>query len=293
MPVLVDLDVLAQARWPVVLIDSVRQIQTEAGGRAVTPSLARKLLIKYVQPLAPDLTFDEWLPPFDASWQDVQRIGESLQIRATDYLEVCIGSLLIEFPGWVRKPAAERKRNIYCEVCWRHVAEGHKFCSHHDPKINNSAYKAAQRMLIVKNSRNQKENLLLERVKALRNRELRDGQAVDQQWQEVIVGNRHLVDWLAAYRPYLLSYLRENNQLKTGMTITDLLQALDDVSPKVKTHIIRKARNNLHEEVEKNNDQAYGMIRRAEAWFSLEAEYKKNHIHGGKRTGAGRKKSPC
>ena len=67
-----------------------------------------------------------------------------------------------------------------------------------------------------------------------------------------------------------------------------VLAILDDVGRHGQVASLQAAREALADEITKDTDQLAGIIRRAEAWFSLDDEYRTLRPHGGVRNNAGR-----
>ena len=296
MGIRVDLDSLRIARWPESLVDAVAAMQRQAGTGAVRPVQARKLLLTHVHPLCPELGLPERLPPFDLAWSRYEVVGQMIEVIARDRLENCVGSLLIQLPGWVRSRPAPKQQYVFCELCWRHVPPHRRYCEVHDPQLNAAGYRFARRRLCTTTYQavrggQRRRAIHSENRLDIRTRELRrqDQVAANEEWARVLAGKLGLAKWLARFRPRVYDYV-SNALSEEGRAIEfdTVLAILDDVGRHGQVASLKTAREALADEITKDTDQLMGIMRRAEAWFCLDEEYRVQRPHGGMRENAGR-----
>ncbi|BCO31144.1 hypothetical protein TspCOW1_12470 [Thiohalobacter sp. COW1] len=281
----IDLQLLEHANWPDDLVGAIGLIKMEAADAAFVPTKARKLLTRHVHPLRPGLGIPQRLRPFALSWSDLRKLGVEIQRKSEDWMSTCIGELLIEMPGYARTQRTRASRaNPYCDLCWRPALRNRKYCPEHDPQHNDSAYRAARRVVYCAlpehhdniDAGGRRINNLDARMKLQRQK--RHAKENDH-WESAIAGNQPLGQWLEQYRPWLYSHLPD--QAKRDMDAKRLLEWLDakDTLPRS----LAQAREDLHSEILSDPDQLTGIIRRADAWFWLSEQYKRYHPHGGRR----------
>lgn len=279
----VDTALLRTANWPDELLNAIEAMKRSAISRTVVPSSARKLLVIHVHPLQPQLQIADRLRPFDVSWNDFRKAGVDIQNGSDNWLSTCIGEVMIELTGWARNSRKSVPRpNPYCDLCWRHTHNNRKYCMHHDPQLNDSAYRVARRRVYctlpgyndVARNKTERANNLDSRMQILRSN--RDPDELNE-WEKVLSGKCALGLWLSQHRPWLYSQLPES--IRPNIDTALLLDWLDsdDHSPQS----LKQARSKLHAELLSVPDQLTGLIRRADAWFWLEEQYRKFHPHGG------------
>ncbi len=271
MGITVDYNLLTHVEgWPGGLVTAIMAMDNSIGSRPLRPPLARKLLQRYVEPLAPRLNPASRITGVYPRWDDFQVAGRFVEKHSSSHLELRIGTLLIHLPEWASYgKRTGRKVRVFCDLCWRHVVSDRKLCADHSPEINQAEYRRAHRL----------RKTFHAALSELRRRDSESGCASD--WNKVIAGQHSLSHWLQQYRPSIASELASC----ANPTFADLLSALDKPEEEAGTQSLEEQRKILHASILQEPDQTYGMLRRAEAWQTA----KRSRPHGGKRRNAGRK----
>ncbi len=275
-------------KWPVELVEVVKELQRRTHGQAVMPARARTLVRHYIDPLVPGLGVSRRIRPQHPSWEDFRQAGREIARRSGNRLEACVGDLLIVLPEWARsRKATGRQYRTYCELCWRHVVAKRKFCSHHDPQTNQAGYRQARRMLDANaylpegaEPYPRFHSIYGDWIGAMREF---DVLGANQAWEQVIKGELSLSDWLHSYRERVVAYISTDVDTRQPITRSQLLSALDAPDPGAESSQMLAERTQLHGVIDQNPEQLSGMLRRAEAWLAIKELYRKYHPRGRRR----------